>query len=118
LYVCLQISNISKLLGKFNGKEGVEWNSIENALDIIPKSLSQKLENFSMTVYSITPKDDGHVFECILLKPDCPKDAKLPLIVFPHGGPHSVSPISFSAEEAFYLLNGYATLKGKTELVC
>jgi acylaminoacyl-peptidase len=51
-------------------------------------------------------------FEAVLLTPgfDAAKEPLPPLLAFPHGGPHGVSPTSFSNHLAFYAVCGFSVL--------
>ncbi len=55
---------------------------------------------------------EGPDIEGILtLPPGAPRDRPLPLMVFPHGGPDSVSQLGFSAFVRFFAARGWAVLR-------
>lgn len=56
------------------------------------------------------PKDDVCDFNAIYIGPKCGKSKSVPLIVWPHGGPHSVFGTYLFLEEVMYLSHGFAIL--------
>jgi len=78
------------------------------------KVISSKL-NFMYDILTIRPEEiECHVgtpVQWILYRPKPRKDGVLPpLIVVPHGGPHSCSPTLYSHPHAFLCASGYAVL--------
>ncbi len=60
--------------------------------------------------YDKSKANPSERFQATLLIPRCAETKAVPLVVYPHGGPHSVSLNSFSAGVAAMLLSGLAVL--------
>ncbi|XP_037124119.1 acylamino-acid-releasing enzyme isoform X1 [Syngnathus acus] len=79
---------------------------------------SQTLPEIDWQILTLAPPSDqdnsqypGLDFEALLFKPKEEKDgAKLPLIVYPHGGPHSVTVADWLLSPAVYCKLGFAVL--------
>ncbi|XP_044067566.1 S9 family peptidase isoform X2 [Siniperca chuatsi] len=74
--------------------------------------------DFHWTVLDVTPppeEDNTHYsgldFGAVLVKPSCPlQEAKIPLVVFIHGGPHSQFPAEWNCTTAGLAKLGFAVL--------
>ncbi|XP_030589329.1 acylamino-acid-releasing enzyme-like isoform X2 [Archocentrus centrarchus] len=90
-------------------EEDVVWVTLED---------SQTLPEIDWKIVSFTPPPEqdnsqysGLDFEALLIKPKEVKDeVKLPLIVIPHGGPHSVSVAEWLLSSAVLCRMGFAIL--------
>lgn len=79
---------------QFDAQNRMKWS-------IIPMQVPEALVN----------KDFGCLdFECLLIEPIGLEDKRLPLLVFNHGGPHSVVPAGFNHLLAGYCLSGLMVL--------
>eukprot|EP00612_Vaucheria_litorea_P001100 CAMPEP_0171459608 /NCGR_PEP_ID=MMETSP0945-20130129/4823_1 /TAXON_ID=109269 /ORGANISM="Vaucheria litorea, Strain CCMP2940" /LENGTH=742 /DNA_ID=CAMNT_0011985659 /DNA_START=140 /DNA_END=2364 /DNA_ORIENTATION=- len=100
-----------------NGKMicGPDFGPISITKDVkVPKELiskaKQSFEGLQFEVLKFKPKNENLSFEAILIKPNSSEKVAFPLIVIPHGGPHSAHSTSFVAEYAFLCGIGYALL--------
>ncbi|XP_047995614.1 acylamino-acid-releasing enzyme-like isoform X2 [Leguminivora glycinivorella] len=90
------------------GKEGeIKWNAVSEAVKV-PESLANS------TIHYLTHKhentDDAvKTFSSLYLAPK--SSDKLPLIVWPHGGPHSGFVNAYSLEAALFNMLGFASLR-------
>ncbi|XP_063362005.1 acylamino-acid-releasing enzyme-like isoform X1 [Cydia amplana] len=90
------------------GKEGeMKWSIVSEAVKV-PESLA------SSTVHYLTHKhentdDPVKTFTSLYLAPK--SSDKLPLIVWPHGGPHSGFVNAYSLEAALFNMLGFASLR-------
>ncbi|XP_061713548.1 acylamino-acid-releasing enzyme-like isoform X1 [Cydia pomonella] len=97
---------VGKLPGA--GKEGeIKWNVVSEAVKV-PESLA------SSTIHYLSHKhentDDAvKTFSSLYLAPQSPD--KRPLLVWPHGGPHSGFVNAYSLEAALFNMLGFAVLQ-------
>ncbi|XP_061713549.1 acylamino-acid-releasing enzyme-like isoform X2 [Cydia pomonella] len=97
---------VGKLPGA--GKEGeIKWNVVSEAVKV-PESLA------SSTIHYLSHKhentDDAvKTFSSLYLAPQSPD--KRPLLVWPHGGPHSGFVNAYSLEAALFNMLGFASLR-------
>ncbi|KAM8830734.1 acylamino-acid-releasing enzyme-like isoform 1-T1 [Synchiropus picturatus] len=102
---CLRVG----FLPAIDSEEPVEWVTLED---------SQSLPDIDWKILTFTPPADqdntqypGLDFEALLIKPKDPKEGeKLPLIVIPHGGPHSAFVADWSLSCAVLSMMGFASL--------
>ena len=59
------------------------------------------------------PTDFKDEYEAVLMKPILKEEAKAPLIVFSHGGPHSAFVLDFPLYNACLCKLGFSVLNGK-----
>ena len=70
--------------------------------------------SFSIVLFYNDPTDFKDEYEALFIKPVTKGDTKpLPLIVFPHGGPHATFTPDFSLYNACLCKLGFAILGGK-----
>nr|XP_046253617.1 S9 family peptidase isoform X4 [Scatophagus argus] len=89
--------------------EAVAWQTLQQPLVTF---------DFNWTVLDVTPQPDednthysGLDFGAVLVKPSRPfHEAKIPLVVFIHGGPHSQFPAEWNSTTAGLVKLGYAVL--------
>jgi acylaminoacyl-peptidase len=79
--------------------------STEITSDVV---ISKKLENYTWKVDSF--KEGEFEIEYLSILPPTNENEKLPLIVNPHGGPHSASLSIFRLEMVSYFLSGFAII--------
>nr|CAG8616904.1 9481_t:CDS:10 [Entrophospora candida] len=85
----------------------VDWTFIDQPnLDEVEPILS----NISWSI--IQPDETNPNLELIYLKPKNVTNDKIPLIVVPHGGPHSVSVLGVDLYNTILVSLGYAVIKG------
>uniref|UniRef100_A0ABM0MWV3 Acylamino-acid-releasing enzyme-like n=1 Tax=Saccoglossus kowalevskii TaxID=10224 RepID=A0ABM0MWV3_SACKO len=102
------------VLGKLpsHGHEGgIQWTPFN--LDCIQfKDISWKIKSFTPKVDNTDPRFSGLDYEAILLKPANLLDSKssLPMIVWPHGGPHSALVAEFLLFPVALCRLGFAVL--------
>ena len=89
----------------------VQEKKLENLIDLCP-SLDNELDQDVIAEKLIhDPKDgSGLKFSSIYIGP---KEGKAPLIVWPHGGPHSIIPWAFSNDLYYFVQQGKKTSKKK-----
>ena len=114
----LNASRSFALLGKF-GETGVSWTAIGEDDEPEQDEVQQLVDAIDLSIIA-TPIQDTHtapVNEGILLLP--PRAAvqdssqkKPPLIVYPHGGPHTVCTTGFISQFIYFCIQGYAMLLG------
>nr|CAH7731579.1 unnamed protein product [Callosobruchus chinensis] len=94
------------LLGKLSAcGADIAWN------DLTSSEVVEGLENCTYQYLDlITEGDDCNSFNAIYLGPKDGKEKSVPLIVWPHGGPHSSFTNNFILQGAMYLKLGYAIL--------
>ncbi|KAI4460707.1 serine peptidase s9 family member [Holotrichia oblita] len=104
-------SNIFKsdtlTLGKLeNDIASIEW------IEVTPRSRIPGLENHVCDYVELfhNTDDDVKSFTIIYIGPQTETKASVPLIVWPHGGPHSFSTNNLSLEAALFLKLGYAVI--------
>lgn len=109
------------LLGKLSLDKGdkfsVEWQLVEDVVkDVLPRETAELLHKMKWSVEYVpcgSDSDDDKVspwFESILLEPASGTDtdeSRHPLIVLPHGGPHSCTTTHFSIHNAYLASLGY-----------
>jgi len=66
-----------------------------------------------LIVFCIGPTDYKDEYGAVFVKPVIEDDAKPPLIVFPHGGPHTTYTSDFFLSSACLCKLGFAILNGK-----
>ncbi|XP_071815905.1 acylamino-acid-releasing enzyme-like isoform X2 [Apostichopus japonicus] len=66
--------------------------SLSNGEWIVLEDNKVRFEDFKWEIFS-RPRPDGLEVECILLTPQvqCNRDRRMPMVVYPHGGPHLFS---------------------------
>ncbi|XP_065171238.1 acylamino-acid-releasing enzyme-like [Atheta coriaria] len=74
----------------------------------VPDSLKDK--KFEYMDLSHANNDEVDNFTAIYIGPKSAEDASIPLVIFPHGGPHSASVNALTLENAFLLSIGYAVV--------
>nr|XP_060621741.1 acylamino-acid-releasing enzyme [Anolis sagrei ordinatus] len=92
------------------GKEAeINWVCLEEASPI--QGITWDVRAFQPPPEQINPQYEGLDFEAILLRPtQIPETGKIPLVVTPHGGPHSVFTTSWSLYPAVLCRMGFAVL--------
>ena len=93
-----------------SGKINMTTLSMENFVDLTsPMNTELNEDIIIQELTHIPPSDIGYGinFGSIYVGP---KSKSAPLIVFPHGGPHSVIPNAFSNDIVFFLQQGFACL--------
>ncbi|XP_023676839.2 acylamino-acid-releasing enzyme isoform X1 [Paramormyrops kingsleyae] len=96
-------------LPESGGQESVSWVTLEEALP--HPDIDWKVLNFTPPPEQENSKYPGLDFEAILLKPKNTKEGTtLPLIVSPHGGPHSVFVAEWFLSCAVLCKMGFAIL--------
>ncbi|KAI4460694.1 serine peptidase s9 family member [Holotrichia oblita] len=94
-------------LGKLkNDITSIEW------IEITPQSRIPGLENHVYHYLELfqSTDDDVKTFNVIYVGPQTAAEASVPLIVWPHGGPHSVFINHLSLETALFFKLGYALI--------
>ena len=76
---------------------------------LVSESLDFSFEVLAMRPPQIADEDDTKV-QWILLRPKEVDGTKPPMIVVPHGGPHSCTPTTYQASYAYLCASGYAVL--------
>jgi len=104
------VSNDSNNFTVINGPEfdATVCSSVTFNRNLITAA-SDKTKQIQSRIIDVIPNDGGHNFECIFMKPkiEGTNDGKLPpLIVCPHGGPHSIMTMSFIAPYAYLCAEG------------
>ncbi|GJQ85226.1 hypothetical protein Trydic_g13066 [Trypoxylus dichotomus] len=86
--------------------DSIEW------LEVTPRNRTPGLENHVYHYLDITQdvNDDVKTFSAIYVGPETGAEASIPLIVWPHGGPHSAFANNLSLEMSLFLQLGYAVL--------
>nr|XP_033782652.1 LOW QUALITY PROTEIN: acylamino-acid-releasing enzyme-like [Geotrypetes seraphini] len=87
----------------------VTWVSLENETPI--PGIIWKIQSLQPPSDQENAQYPGLNFECILLKPKSVQEkARLPLVVIPHGGPHSVFVVEWMLYSAVLCRMGFAVL--------
>ena len=90
-----------------SGKINLGTLSIMDFVDLTSPMNTELNEDIIFQELTHIPPSGGINFGSIYVGP---KSKAAPLIVFPHGGPHSVIPNSFSNDIVFFLQQGFACL--------
>ncbi|KAK9873204.1 hypothetical protein WA026_021437 [Henosepilachna vigintioctopunctata] len=80
--------------------------------ELTQKKMVDNLEHMKYEYLELCQDAEDSVkkFSAIYVGPSSGQDKSIPLIVYPHGGPHSAFANNFSLDVAFHLSNGYALL--------
>ncbi|CAG9830078.1 unnamed protein product [Diabrotica balteata] len=109
LAVCRHFLKPDKIvLGKLPGPNqdaSIVWEELTTS-ETIPGLENSKYEYLDLKA----PEGDFKDFNAIYIGPKSGSNHSVPLIVWPHGGPHSVFGNYLFLEEAMYLLHGFAVL--------
>lgn len=93
------------VIGKLTSKNLVDWVEISSKVEVdLLKDLTYKYLDI------VVPGETVGDFNAIYLGPKNGENATVPLIVWPHGGPHSAFANYFMLEVANFLASGYAIL--------
>eukprot|EP00794_Sanderia_malayensis_P006376 gene6376-7113_t len=96
-------------LGRLNEKNGVSWSHFAQE----PKMYATLVAgiNWEKVVISVDSNRDEEVIECLLVTPEIQHfGAKHPIIIWPHGGPHTVMSADFLLYQAAFASLGFALL--------
>lgn len=91
------------MITQFTGDSKITWTELDTFS--LPKDISAKLSCAKVQICDIPGR--GPEVEVILIKPSAKKS---PLIVMPHGGPHSAFTSAFSNNIAGFVSLGYACM--------
>ncbi|XP_069703712.1 acylamino-acid-releasing enzyme-like isoform X2 [Periplaneta americana] len=99
------------VLGKLPGK-GREQDLVLSP--VTSWQANPSLDNLAWHYMSLTQEDDPQAscrsFSAIYFGPESPQDHDVPLIIWPHGGPHSGFMNDYKMEAAFFALLGFGML--------
>ncbi|XP_076266303.1 acylamino-acid-releasing enzyme-like isoform X2 [Rhynchophorus ferrugineus] len=90
-------------IGQLKSDNSVDWKEIHNKLDV-PELSNMTYKYFDL----VAPEGSVTNFNAIYLGPNRGENKTVPLIVWPHGGPHSAFANYFFLEAAMFLSLGYA----------
>jgi len=71
--------------------------------------IEEKLSHLKWKTFEVQPPDSDQPFECIMISPTNP--GKYPLLVYPHGGPHSTMTTCYEPIFVFLALCGFHVLE-------
>jgi acylaminoacyl-peptidase len=92
-----------------DGMLSMKWTEIDNCFNNMPEYLAEKIKSISWQIINVPTIDKTTSFECIVLEPvRKDKSEPVPLIMTPHGGPHSSYTTMYMMNYAYYALIGYA----------
>ncbi|XP_028174250.1 acylamino-acid-releasing enzyme-like isoform X1 [Ostrinia furnacalis] len=111
LAVCSNMTTPGQLFVSRMPTAGTEadarWVRVSEAADV-PLSLATSSVQYLQLTHE-NSEDSVKSFTAIYMAPQ--KEGKLPLVVWPHGGPHSGFVNAFASEAAFFAMLGFAMLQ-------
>jgi acylaminoacyl-peptidase len=89
---------------------GWTWTAVSVAASALPQDAwTSALSQCTTTVHQLTA--GAATYEYVLLMPPAAANgAKHRCILFPHGGPHVATTVSYASTNAFFLLSGFAVV--------
>jgi len=87
----------------------LKWIIVDDCFSTMPAKLASEIKSISWEIISVETEDKNEQFECIVQRSSktVNDSNSSPLIMTPHGGPHSVYTTMYMMGFAFYALSGF-----------